>query len=246
MDLKEAAAVGALRHPWETSRAEFFVSASLQVLPTGPVRVLDVGSGDGWLAQQLFARLPRGSTLDAVDALFSDDDLLAPLPTGMRRHRSVPADASYHLILLLDVLEHVQDDAGLLQSLAGPTLATGGRIVLSVPAWPQLFANHDRFLHHLRRYTPRSARQLIVGAGLRVERCGGLFHSLIAPRALSCAVERLVPRPVPTSEAKWGLGPVPTRLLNTALRADTALSGWLAEREWDVPGLSFWAIVRRG
>lgn len=245
MDLKEAAGVGALRHPWETSRADFFVAKALAELPPGAVRVLDVGSGDGWLAQQLLAQLPQGSQVDAVDALFGDDDLQAPLPAGMRRFRSVPDGESYQLILLLDVLEHVPDDVGLLQMLAGEPLAARGRILLSVPAWPQLFANHDRFLHHLRRYTPGSARQLVLRAGLRVERCGGLFHSLIAPRVVSCLTERLLPRPVPTSEAKWRLGPLPTQLLTAALRADNAVSSWLADRELDLPGLSFWAVVRR-
>jgi SAM-dependent methyltransferase len=246
MDLREAEAVGQQRHPWETRRAQFFVAEALRCLPPRqPVLVLDVGSGDSWLAGKLLACLPVGSSVHCVDAHFTAVDLSRPAPAGLFRHVSVPQGLAFDLILLLDVLEHVEDDAGLLRFLAGAPLQTGGRVLLSVPAWPQLFANHDRFLHHIRRYTPDSARDLVVQCGLRVDRCGGLFHTLVVPRALTCVAERLRPRPVPSSEARWHGGPWLTAVAEAALSLDNAMSTWAVSQNIDLPGLSFWAVAKR-
>jgi hypothetical protein len=67
----------------------------------------------------------------------------------------------------MNVLEHIEDDAQALRDLAGSVVG-GGRIVLWVPAYMQLYGEFDRKVGHFRRYTPRTIRTAVEAAGLRV------------------------------------------------------------------------------
>src|SRR4051812_11856748 len=58
-------------------------------------------------------------------------------------------------IVAINVLEHLADDIGALRTLARMT-EPGGRILLWVPAYMQLYGDFDRAVGHLRRYTPRT------------------------------------------------------------------------------------------
>jgi SAM-dependent methyltransferase len=71
-----------------------------------------------------------------------------------------PQDRKYDLVLMMDVLEHVENDVALLSNAADHT-KTGGFVFITVPALPYLYSAHDRFLGHYRRYTLKSLRKLI-------------------------------------------------------------------------------------
>jgi 2-polyprenyl-3-methyl-5-hydroxy-6-metoxy-1,4-benzoquinol methylase len=63
-------------------------------------------------------------------------------------------------IVMHDVLEHIEDDVAAIRSLKQLS-APGGRIVLSVPAMPELFGLHDEMLGHFRRYTAARLRDIV-------------------------------------------------------------------------------------
>ena len=78
-------------------------------------------------------------------------------------------DASFDLIVALDVLEHIEDDSGALQSVFR-LLKPGGVLLLSVPALMILWSQHDTDHHHFRRYHRQPLRSLLVNAGFDVVR----------------------------------------------------------------------------
>jgi SAM-dependent methyltransferase len=67
----------------------------------------------------------------------------------------------------LNVLEHIEDDAGALRSMAS-IMQAGGRIVLILPAFPALYGPIDRNAGHFRRYTRRSVAAVAEEAGLTI------------------------------------------------------------------------------
>jgi 2-polyprenyl-3-methyl-5-hydroxy-6-metoxy-1,4-benzoquinol methylase len=69
----------------------------------------------------------------------------------------------------LNVLEHIEDDCGMLRRVAS-VLEPGGRIVLLLPAFPALYGPIDRNLGHYRRYTRGSVRRLAAAAGLHLSK----------------------------------------------------------------------------
>jgi SAM-dependent methyltransferase len=148
------------------------------------------------------------------------------------------------LTLVLDVLEHVEDDAGLLASLGGLT-RPGGHLLISVPGWPALYGTHDRQLRHHRRYLPRRAMGLLRKSGFSILRQGGLFHSLLSVRTGELLRERLLGSPVRAErELAWHHGPAVTRAIMSLLRLDNALSRWTSAHDISLPGLSWWAVCR--
>lgn len=76
-------------------------------------------------------------------------------------------EGRYGAATLMDVLEHVDDDVGLLAEVAS-LVQPDGRIAVTVPADPRLMSDWDRKLLHRRRYTRESLRILCAQAGLEI------------------------------------------------------------------------------
>jgi SAM-dependent methyltransferase len=202
----------------------------------GEARILEIGCGTGHNFEMLrgFGRLDAIEVDAAARALASRrlghavGD--APLPelTGI-------ADRSYHLIALLDVLEHVDADREALASIAGK-LAPGGRILVTVPAYQWLWSAHDVAHHHKRRYSKRGLRRVIEAAGLRAERIG-YFNSLLFPLA---AAARLAGRLAGKSSSDDRLPPAP---VNGLFRAIFGLERHLVGRVPLPAGVSLFALI---
>ena len=256
MDLHELPDRPFQRHPWEVARARFFCSLLAgRVAMDRPLRILDVGAGDGYLAHQLLAAAPAGTEVVCFDLHYTDAQLARlGRGNGVSFTRTQP-EGKFDLILLLDVIEHVADDHQLLVRSAG-ALAEGGAILISVPAWEALYTKHDLFLGHHRRYRPGQLRAVVAQAGLRVEAGGGLFHSLLAVRAAEKLAELgrgLRSRPVPeqfgggdeAGVGQWKGGPALTRVIGTMLALDNRASAATARVGLNVPGLSTWVLCRQ-
>jgi SAM-dependent methyltransferase len=247
MDLSERGAGATQRHPWETARADFFLGLLRQrSLLSHDLRWLDVGAGDGWLTNELAEASTPGSSFVCWDINYDDQVLSAMGPTSPAvTFASEEPDSDFDALLLLDVIEHVEDDQEFLSGLVSRRLRPGGTTLVSVPAWQALFSQHDVALSHHRRYSPAQMRSLIWQAGLVVEAEGGLFHGLLLPRTVQVALERLGHRSPSTGIGSWDGGPGLTRSVSAALRADTWVSRRLSDSRFVLPGLSYWALCRK-
>jgi SAM-dependent methyltransferase len=243
VDLREQSDTGR-RHPWETARAGFFRSLiARHTAPGGPRRVLDVGAGDGWFAGEL-GREAAGAAIVCWDVNYRSAELAADLPAGIVRTATEPQGA-FDLVLLLDVVEHVEDDGGFLDRSIVPHVDAGGVVIVSVPAYQALFSAHDEALAHHRRYSPRRLRALLAPRFEIVAR-GGLFASLLPARAAGVTRQRLAGARPPEDQGigHWDRGPRLTRALAAGLGADAGAGLWLAEHGLPTPGLSTWAVCR--
>lgn len=232
------------RHPWEAARARFFLDLlDRHHAVAASSRVLDVGAGDAYFARRLLSRFP-GAEVVAWDSGYTDDEVRA-LSGGALTATRQPPPGTFDLVLLLDVIEHLDDEGPLLEHLRH-ALTPGARVLVSVPAWQKLHGSHDMRLRHRRRYDPRDARALLENSGFIVVEHGGLFHSLLVPRALSVAVEARLG----VTLAGDGVGAVPGAMMRKALSgvlsADNALSAAFSRAGLEVPGLSWWALCARG
>lgn len=238
----------AQRHPWELARCRFVGDVLAAASLPGPGgEVLDVGSGDAWLAAALARRLEAAGRFTCWDRGYAGGVPAGVADAGDRlRFTAERPAARFPLVLLLDVLEHVEDEQGFLSATVRENLAPGGHAVVTVPAWPRLFSAHDARLGHHRRYTPDGARALLAAAGLEVVRSGGLFHSLLLPRAASVLLARLLPSAAPPAGASGWAAPAPvTAAVVAALALDARLSLLTSRLGAPLPGLSFWALCRR-
>jgi SAM-dependent methyltransferase len=237
------------RHPWETARASFLLdvlehAGGLRTSSGAPLSVLDVGSGDGYVARVLLSR--AAARVCCWDLNFTDDDLATLARVHGLSPSRAPPDGAFDVALLLDVIEHVEDDLGLVRDVVS-RVRPGGIVLVSVPAWPSLFSAHDVALRHFRRYTPAACRAVLGRAGLTVEQGGGLFHGLLLPRAAAVVAER-ARRPRVSSQGigAWKGGDVVTGAILAALQLELRASRFWARRGIDVPGLSYFALCRVG
>jgi SAM-dependent methyltransferase len=249
MDLLETSGA-ARRHPWELSRARA-VEQIVRRRIDCPVRsILDWGCGDGFTGRFLLDRL-GAETLVGVDphlteaqrASFSEGD---PRVRLFREERELP-EHRFDLLLLCDVIEHVEDDVALLEPLVHKYLADGGRVVVTVPAFQSLFSAHDVALKHYRRYRLSELESVLEHAGLAVLGSGYLFGALLPARAVEKALEAVKP---PSSDEAigvggWRRGELSSKLVEAVLSFDNSILLRLAEHGVKPPGLSVWASCER-
>jgi 2-polyprenyl-3-methyl-5-hydroxy-6-metoxy-1,4-benzoquinol methylase len=248
VDLKERRGSVAQRHPWEVVRAEFFLQllARCGLLQTDG-DWLDVGSGDAWFGRQLRRLLPREAELTCWDINYTPEDLATVDQSGSEGMTLVAErpNGRFDRILMLDVIEHVEDDAAFVQSTVGDLLTEGGIALISVPAYQALFSSHDKMLCHHRRYSPAACRRLLEHSGLAVLADGGLFFSLLPVRAAQVILEQVRPlKSLSTGIGDWQGGKVATRVLTRGLIMEAKLSLSLGLRGHSLPGLSYWALCR--
>jgi SAM-dependent methyltransferase len=157
-------------HPWWAARAILAVDVLKAEGVKPPAPVVEVGCGWGTNLQALEKAgyqsvgidvSPRIlKILDRPERQLIEADLNQPLPS---RHKQ------YEGILLLDVIEHLDDDRAALQRVA-ELASPKGVVVVSVPALPELFSEYDRIQGHRRRYVPETLRTAFEGTNLEVKK----------------------------------------------------------------------------
>jgi SAM-dependent methyltransferase len=216
MDLKEEDILGGDigRHWYYRSKA-----AALRRMVGGlkPQRLLDVGAGSGFFSRHLLSDSGARSALCVDIGYEADrDESEAGKPVLYRRDCDV---TDCDLVLMMDVLEHVDDDAGLVRHYAAK-VPSGARFLVTVPAFRFLWSGHDVFLEHKRRYTLPEIEQTMRDAGLEVAK-GAYYFGLVFPLA---AAVRLATRgdPEPRSSLKKH-GTLTNGLLSAACAAELPL-----------------------
>jgi hypothetical protein len=244
VDLVEQTGTFAKRHPWEVARAEFFLRLlRRRGLLENSQHWLDIGAGDAWFARQLRRLLPPTATLTCWDINYSPEELASDAELeGIKLVAERPS-GRFDRVLMLDVIEHVDDDVEFMGAIARDLLAEDAVVLASVPAYQALFSSHDKTLHHYRRYSPGECRRLLEGSGLVVLVEGGLFHSLIPIRLGQLLLERVRPvRSLSSGVGDWQGGNATTKAITRALITDAKLSLLLSARGLSLPGLSYWAL----
>ncbi|MFN3260848.1 MAG: class I SAM-dependent methyltransferase [Pikeienuella sp.] len=184
MDLKERNALGdsADTHWYYTSKARMVA----RKLTPRPKEILDVGAGLGWFSRWF---LDNGYGQRAVCVDPGYDEEREETLGGGRSVAYVKGVESYgsDLVLLMDVLEHVDDDVGLLKEYWDKA-PKGATFVITVPAFEFLWSAHDDYLDHRRRYTCARLARTIRAVGAEPEELhyyfGAIFPIAVAVRLL--------------------------------------------------------------
>lgn len=224
MEASEYETMAALErdHWWFAARRKI-VDALLRrsAVPDG-ARVLEVGCGSGGNLELL-------SRHGEVWALEMDETARhRAAARGIARevdHARLPEvepfpGRRFDLIVMLDVLEHIQQDREVLARLR-ESLAPGGRIMVTVPAFPSLWSAHDEALHHCRRYTRRGLRDVFLAAGLQISYLSYFNVALFLPVAAVRFAGRMLGRRGASDLS------LPARPVNALLRGVFA-----SERAW--------------
>ena len=206
MDVKELSQIsGPPAEHWYYAAKFDLLAATVRALKVRSV--VDVGAGSGVFARLLLERTDCLEAMCVDPAYERDQDEMVNGKT--LRFRRGYESQDFDLILLMDVLEHVDDDVALLSSVVS-SVRPGTTVFVTVPAFGFLWSAHDVFLDHRRRYTAAMLAQTMTDARLTVDRIR-YFYAAIFPLV---ALLRLVTR---TRDPAKG----------SDLRPAPAVVGWL-------------------
>lgn len=157
------------RHWWFAGRRSIVKRLLERVVPPRPdALVIDVGCGTGANVAALassYRCLGLDESAQAIDharARFSGVEYACETGVGAHADRFAGASA----VLLMDVLEHVEDDFAMLSQVLA-LLEPGAHVLITVPAEPSLWTQHDESFGHWRRYDAERLRA--IWRGLAVE-----------------------------------------------------------------------------
>jgi SAM-dependent methyltransferase len=177
-------------------------------------RILDVGCGAGGM-------LPMLADFGTVEGIEPDAASVAHANATFPEHAvrqgelpaDIPADASFDVVTAFDVIEHIEDDLNAVVAMRR-ALRPDGSIVVTVPALPWLWSEHDELNGHHRRYTEASLRSVLVRAGLVVRHVSH-YNTALLP---AVAGARLLQRVRPGHSAGSSDLEMPSPFINRMLR----------------------------
>lgn len=142
-------------------------------------KILDIGCGTGKNMEEL-QKLGTVYGLDhSSEALkFCRKRGLKLLTKGTAEKTNLEPN-SFDIITILDVLEHTDDKKTLIEM--GRILKKDGIIILTVPAYPWLWSKWDEVLHHKKRYTVNTLKEILVANNFNPIKMTHLYSFLILP-----------------------------------------------------------------
>lgn len=167
--LEDAQALALEENLWWVQGRKALIRQYLKLCSTDSrkLTILDVGCGSGG----------NLALLDEFGAVWGLEP--SPILAKRARERSVASEVyendlpdacsqqRFDLLTLFDVLEHIEDDRAFLHKIAS-VAPTDHSILISVPAHPFLYGEHDRLLHHYRRYTAARLSDALEHEGYHV------------------------------------------------------------------------------
>jgi SAM-dependent methyltransferase len=137
-------------------------------------RVAEVGAGTGNFSrllleagvEELTALEPSLNMYARLREVFAGDPRVTTVHSSLIGH-SKAAGRRFDTVVYVNVLEHVEDDAGELDAVQ-EVLARGGHLCIFVPALRWLFSDLDRQVGHHRRYDREQLVSLVEGRGFEV------------------------------------------------------------------------------
>ena len=205
-------------------------------------RVLDLGCGTGLT----LSLLPPGARAVGVD--FSPAALR--FARGRAGHAellrasayALPlADRAFDAVLALDVLEHLDDDRAAARELLR-VLAPDGVAIVTVPAFRELWSEHDVALEHRRRYRLAEIEAVLRDAGFTIEHAS-YYNFFLFPLVAAARIAGRARTALGAGRPATGLS-VPAGPVNAVLTAILGSEGMLAPRLRLPIGVSCLVVAR--
>ena len=163
------------RHPWELSRYEVFKDIISPYFDLKSKKtIVDIGCGDVFFIGSLSSEFSNLNCI-GVDINFTNDyiksftDKYEKVRLYKTIEDAIVNETHIDLVLLMDVIEHIEDDESFISKDLSPLLKKFNPLVLvTVPAFQTLFSNHDLLLQHYRRYTYDKLKLLLTRNDLKI------------------------------------------------------------------------------
>ena len=167
------------KHWWFVARRQIIEQVIRKLSLPKNAQILEAGCGTGGNLQML-SRHGQVSAmeLDEIACQLANQRQVTTVKRGTLPD-NIPFALHYDLILILDVIEHLDDDLSALKALYYK-LKPGGYLLVTVPAYQFLWSEHDEINHHKRRYRLQGLKEMVRKAGYEVI-YGSYFNTFLFP-----------------------------------------------------------------
>ncbi len=228
------------RHWWFRAKRQIVLDVISRHFDRGfSAKVLDIGCGSGLMLDAL-EQIGQTSGMDMSDTAinFSREVFGGDVRKGCLPGQVPYAENSFDLITALDVIEHVDQDTESLKAIRS-RLVSGGKAIITVPAYMFMWSSFDELNEHKRRYTLKELRRKLVQAGFIVEKLS-YFNTILFPCVLAIRLASNLAGRDGSSDMD-----MPSRLLNYMLTMIFGFERYLL-RFLNLPyGVSILAVVRK-
>ena len=155
-------------HFWVRRRFEVLKRFAGEVIESSRL-IAEIGCGNGLLQRDIedhYGVAVAGFELNEL-ALQKNVSRISPLYCYDINQRHSNLRSQFDLVLLFDVLEHIDDEGNFLESVKFH-LTDFGRLLVNVPAHQSLYSNYDRAAGHVRRYNAKQLAQVAERNGFKV------------------------------------------------------------------------------
>lgn len=169
------------KHWWFVTKKEIVLDTIDRYLSRkADIKVLDIGCGSGLMLNALEA-VGQTFGMDMSDEAtnFSREIFDGQVEKGLLPDQIPYNENFFDLITALDVIEHVDQDVESLRAMRS-RLVSGGKAVITVPAYMFLWSAFDEMNEHKRRYTLTELNTKLVQAGFAVEKIS-YYNTLLFP-----------------------------------------------------------------
>src|SRR6266568_281181 len=160
-------------HPIDRASRNDAVAQVKKLMPSAQAVIMEIGCSSGFLIRDLTKSFPEAVIVGAdvvKEPLYRLAKSLPGVPLIRFDLLQCPLpDQSIDVLIMLNVLEHIEDDVVALQK-AFNLLKPGGALVIEVPAGPNLYDAYDAELHHFRRYSTSELHNKLTKVGFIVRR----------------------------------------------------------------------------
>lgn len=218
-------------HWWFRGRRAIIESVLKSLALPVNAAILDAGSGTGGnLAMLSRFGIVYAMELDAEARTLANQRGIVAVEEGELPARIPFGDRLFDLVVLFDVLEHIEQDYSTLQAI-NARLAPGGNLLLTVPAFEAVWSMHDTMHHHKRRYGLSPLIRLLERSGYKVTFASYINFWLFPIIALVRVSDRLCGgrllgnKPDHNTELS-----IPPSLINMLLEKIFASESWIIKR----------------
>jgi SAM-dependent methyltransferase len=168
-------------HWWFVTRKRIIISfLNRYLIKSSQNKILDAGCGCGSILCDLqYEGQAFGMDASPEALRFSKSRFEGVIKQGYLPDDIPWPEEYFDAILLLDVLEHLNQDSKSLKSL-GYHLKRDGVLLLTVPAYMFLWSSHDEVHQHYRRYTKKELSTKLLESGYKIQKIS-YFNTLLFP-----------------------------------------------------------------
>ena len=181
------------KHWWFVARRQIIQQVIQKLNLPKNAQILEAGCGTGGNLQML-SRHGQVSAmeLEEIACQLANQRQVTQVKRGSLPD-NIPFTLQYDLILILDVIEHLDDDLSAIKALYYK-LKPGGYLLITVPAYRFLWSEHDDINHHKRRYRLKGLKQVVKKAGYELN-YGSYFNTFLFPVvAIVRVLAKLLPK----------------------------------------------------